>query len=70
MGNRDGHASPAIGGQRAATVEPEPADPQHGGTYHHHAGIMRRDNLTRKPATAAEHDGDNKCRYARRQVNH
>ena len=54
----DRHPGIAVGGERAAAIEAEPADPQHRRAGHGHPGAVRRDRLVGKAAPGAEHQGE------------
>ena len=56
MRGKNGHAGRAIGRQRAAAVEAEPADPQHAGACHSHARIVRRQHVAREAGARADHE--------------
>ncbi len=57
LGHGHGHAGAIVGRDRAAGVEAEPADPQHGGADHGVAQVMRRHGGGRIALALAEHRG-------------
>ena len=70
MGDDNGHRRAAIGGQCAAAVEAEPADPEQAGADHRQTGAMRRVQGIGKAAPAADHHRDDQGRDPGRGVHH
>ena len=62
------HARRAVGGERAARVEAEPAHPQHAGAGHRHGHVVRRHRRLGKAPAPAEHQRADQRRHARVQV--
>jgi len=68
VGGEEGKARGAIGRQRAAGVEAEPADPQHGGADDGERKAVRRHGLAAESLAFAEEDGRDERGEAARHV--
>ena len=59
-------AADAIGAERAAAVEAEPAEPEQAGAEQREGHVLRNDRLPRVILARAEHDGDDEMPRRRR----
>ena len=70
VGDQHGHGGIAVGRQRTAAVESEPADPEHARAGHGEGHVVRRHGLGGKAAPVAQHHGRHDGGGAGGDVNH
>ena len=70
MRDRHGHARIKPGRERAAGIEPEPADPQHAGAHHGDPRRVRRTDIVGKAHARTEQDCQQQGRDPGREMDH